>query len=138
MKKGWETGGGAHRNVGGKEPEPLDVSYKVLVGCTPARRAGQEIPDERILREEKTDLSMRRGGGAPNTTWSSSVSVPPSEVVATVQLDAPTISRQLSSRPSDHNEVTSWFSGTHQYQQNRPSPPRQRKTECHAYDTEKG
>lgn len=61
MKEGWEKGRKeAHGNAGCKEPEPLDVSHKVPVGCTPAKRAGQEIPDWRILQQEKTGRSTRQ------------------------------------------------------------------------------
>lgn len=50
-------------NVYWKGTEPLDVLYKVPVGCTPAKRASQEIPDKRILQEEKTEESMRQLSG---------------------------------------------------------------------------
>lgn len=47
-------------NARWKETEPLDVLYKVPVGCEPAEGASQEIPDKRILQEEKAERSMRQ------------------------------------------------------------------------------
>lgn len=44
-------------NAGWKETEPLDVCCKVPVGCKPATRASQEIPDKRILEEERSRQS---------------------------------------------------------------------------------
>lgn len=44
-------------NVGwNKETQPAGVWYRVPVGRTPATGGSQEIPDKRILREEKEQL----------------------------------------------------------------------------------
>lgn len=53
-------GGGGVISAHWKETEPLDVLYKVPVGCKPAERASQEIPDKRILQEEKTERRVRQ------------------------------------------------------------------------------
>lgn len=38
----------------------LMFCIKVPVGCKPAESASQEIPDKRILQEEKAEWSMRQ------------------------------------------------------------------------------
>lgn len=60
MKEGWEKGRKkmCAKNVHWKETEPLAVSYKVPVGCKPTERASEEIPDKRILQEEKEEWSL--------------------------------------------------------------------------------
>lgn len=79
MKEGWvgkkreeSSSSSSSRRVNAhwKETEPLEVP----VGCKPANRASQEIPDKRILPEEKAEWSIGGEGGDSCSGWAGRLS----------------------------------------------------------------